>query len=524
RNRLLRAIAAHWKKSPPQTPVIAAGTTGSIPATAELLHTIIGLPQGRVILPGLDQDMDAASWHALDESHPQYLLKNLLHRFEQEREQIPLWPTTQNDTAKPRRLLATEIMRPPATTDQWAKTLPGDKLAQQNIKAALGNLHLLHCTNEREEATAIAILLRQSLAIPDQKAVLITPRRSLAHRVIAACRRWNITLDDSAGRALDQTEAGIFLRLSAEAIARDFSPVALLALLKHPRSKFKEQARALDLEIRGTRPAPEKLYEKITDKITPDLDPLMRRITNESRHTNLFKFNELLVMHLDLCERLSPTPDALWQNEDGEAAALFLTELKEYAPLLPEITKTEYCGILDTLLITIPVRSAFGGHPRLKILGQLEARMTDADLVIMAGLNEKTWPPDPGFDPWMSRPMRKEFGLPAAERSIGLAAHDFIQGFCAPNTVITRSERQDGAPTVPARWLQRLTAVLEAAGIDKNTILSSPAIHWANALDETTPAPPLRRPEPRPPLNARPQKISVTQVEKWQKDPYSIYA
>jgi len=39
--------------------VIAAGSTGSMPATAKLLATIAHLRHGAVVLPGLDTDLDA---------------------------------------------------------------------------------------------------------------------------------------------------------------------------------------------------------------------------------------------------------------------------------------------------------------------------------------------------------------------------------------------------------------------------------------------------------------------------------
>ena len=46
-------------------PVIAAGSTGSMPATAKFLHAIARLPQGAVVLPGLDTDLDEAAWNAI---------------------------------------------------------------------------------------------------------------------------------------------------------------------------------------------------------------------------------------------------------------------------------------------------------------------------------------------------------------------------------------------------------------------------------------------------------------------------
>src|SRR5690606_27776197 len=43
RNRLLTALAAHWRDHPPACPVIAAGSTGSIPAAADVLAVIARL-------------------------------------------------------------------------------------------------------------------------------------------------------------------------------------------------------------------------------------------------------------------------------------------------------------------------------------------------------------------------------------------------------------------------------------------------------------------------------------------------
>ena len=525
RNRLLRALAGHWRKSPPQAPIIAAGTTGTIPATAELLQVIAALPQGRVVLPGMDPDIDPASWDVLTESHPQHAIKHLLNKLDVPREKVLPWPN--NDAAKQaeRRWLASEIMRPAETTENWANELPGNSASKQKITNALKNINILTCANEREEAAAIAILLRQSLQTPGRTAALITPRRSLARRVAAACRRWDIMLDDTAGRPLGETPAGSYIRLSADAAAANFSPVALLAFLKHPFCKH-EGLQSLDLALRGPRPIPglNGLKERAPQEITRIIEPTLARFMGGSPPEKPRQFSEIVKSHIAMIEALALTPETPWQGEDGEKAAAFFASLLDHAEDFPDMSLSVYANVIDALMKDIVVRPAYGTHPRLRILGQLEARMTDADLIIMAGLNEKTWPPEASHDPWMSRPMRAEFGLPPPERQIGLAAHDFVQGFCAPHVVLTRSQRQDGGPAVTARWLQRLEAVLNAAAIKPETITASPVIGWANAMDEATSVTPTRRPEPRPPVNARPRALSVTRIEKWRQDPYGIYA
>ena len=61
RDALIKAEAARLAAHK-DGPVIAAGSTGSMPATAELIATIARLPHGAVVLPGLDTDLDAESW------------------------------------------------------------------------------------------------------------------------------------------------------------------------------------------------------------------------------------------------------------------------------------------------------------------------------------------------------------------------------------------------------------------------------------------------------------------------------
>ncbi len=80
---LVLAEAARLVRERPADPVIVAGSTGSVPATARLIAAIAGLPRGAVVLPGLDRDLDEAGWSAIDpagdgeaaaHAHPQAVL------------------------------------------------------------------------------------------------------------------------------------------------------------------------------------------------------------------------------------------------------------------------------------------------------------------------------------------------------------------------------------------------------------------------------------------------------------------
>ncbi len=546
RNLVLEAQARLWRADPPAGPVIAAGVTGSIPAAADLLAVVADLPQGAVVLPGLDQESDPATWDAIhgDEAHPQHGLAHLLDQLGVARDSVRSW----NDAGEPRaaraRLIA-EAMRPAATTEGWRELGGLDE-------GALAGLTRIDAPTAEEEASAIALLMREVLEEPEKTAALVTPDRNLARRVAMALSRWGIAVDDSAGRPLVHTAAGTYLRLTAELAASRVHPLALLALAKHPLaaggrdpSDFRHAARALERTVlRGPRPAEgfdgllaaleaAGRFEHAEQKaiLTGWLEglarlaaPFVEALAGEA------PLGDLLRAHVAFAEGLAagagtPGADRLWRHDDGEEAARFVHELMEAAGGFPAVPGSDYPALLDALMAMRAVRPRFGRHPRLSILGPMEARLQHFDRMILGGLNEGTWPPDAAADPWMSRPMRRDFGLPSPERMVGLSAHDFTHACGAPEVVLTRAERVEGTPTVPSRWLLRLETVLRALGLDgRIDRAGEPWLAWARGLDEPDAVRPAAPPEPRPPVTARPRTLSVTQVETWMRDPYAVYA
>ncbi|MFN3231423.1 MAG: double-strand break repair protein AddB [Alphaproteobacteria bacterium] len=531
RDRLLRTLADRWTSAPPDFPVIAAGSTGSIPATAELIKAIAYLPNGRVILPGLDSLLHPESWEALEPTHPQFGMKQLLAHMAVERSEVLPWPATPTNPA--RNMLLSEALRPAATTDQW-QDLKVDKTA------ALDGLMRIDAPTQQDEAGAIALILRQTLEAPGQTASLITPDRRLARQVAAAMKRWDISLDDSAGTPLRQTSVAAFLMLVAGLIQDDFAPIPLLSALKHPLASggqttpaFRQHVRALERAIlRGPRPAPgpEGITHTLEDAKESDLSAWWSALLVRMQPSLLLfgepraPFCDLIDAHLQLAEALAATDDEtgaerLWHGDDGEAAAAFLSEFKQSAQHFPATDPRHFSALLETAMTGIVVRPSYGQHPRLSILGPLEARLHHADVVILGGLNEGTWPPDAGNDPWMSRPMKATFGLPLPERRVGLSAHDFVQATAAPRVYLTRAEKVDGAPTIPSRWLLRLDALVE-----DERWLQTPHLIWQQGLDSVETSTPCPPPEPRPPVAARPRTLSVTRIEAWMRDPYALYA
>lgn len=556
RNLLLAARTQAWKTNPPSGPVIAAGSTGSIPATADLLSVVAGLEAGYVVLPGLDRVLDGVSWDSLDATHPQYGLHQLLQRLGTARMDVLEWPALADmRTASPARVrLISEALRPAATTESWRD--------ERGMVAAesLHGVMRIDAREPHEEAGAVALVLREVLETPGKTGALVTSDRTLARRVTSTLGRWGIAIDDSAGVPLAEAAPGAFLRHVVRAVDERMAPIPLLAVLKHPLvGDVRHMVGPLErLVLRGPRPAEgfaglrgaaarrregerEDDVARHADLWTGVVAGLEALEQISAPMVDIFTRSavplpELVTAHIAFAEALAnrdsePGAERLWAGDAGEALAGFIAELAEYGGALGPIAPARYAALFETLLAGRVVRPRYGVHPRLAILGPLEARLQRHDVMVLAGLNEGSWPGEANVDPWMGRPMRADFGLPAPERRIGLSAHDFVQGFCAETVVLTRSERVDGAPTIPSRWLTRLEVAIEALGVVRDASVLDQGenyLRWWRELDGPSEThaggAPDVRPRPTPAVEARPKRLSVTQIETWMRDPYSIYA
>jgi ATP-dependent helicase/nuclease subunit B len=532
-------------------PVIAAGSTGSIPATAELIATIARLPHGAVVLPGLDTGLDEASWRLIADApgHPQFAMQALLARIGIARDAVALLAKPQS-----RERFVSEALRPAAATELWRQTT-SDAAFAAHADEALQTLTLIEAANAEEEALAVAVALREAIQ-EDKTAALVTPDRGLARRVLAALARWNIAAEDSGGATLADTPAGIFARLAAEAAFGGLAPVTLLALLKHPLARFAmgDRDRAISaLEravLRGPRPGrgsaglvhaletfraadlhPSDPRAKLTDaevaaaralaeKLASALAPLEAVAAAPRGLAEFAKHHRAVLAALSRDESGEAAfagadgaklADALDELATSEAAASLLVEPGDYVEML--------CAALSGRVVRRPPRADL----RVHILGLLEARLTESDRVVLGGLNEGTWPPESPSDAWLSRPMRLQLGLDLPERRIGLSAHDFAQLLGAGEVILTRATKLAGAPATPSRFIQRLAAVAGAhwqAVVDRGDTY----LGWARELDRPDTITPAPQPAPTPPRAARPKSLSVTEIEDWLRDPYTIYA
>ena len=565
RNLLLEAEAARLGNGADGHPVIAAGSTGSIPATASLLGVVAGLPNGAVVLPGLDTGLDAASWAQLGPEHPQYGLKQLLDRIGITREEVQvLSDGRERPAAAARTALLNEMMRPADATEHWNTAI--EDLEAARDAGALKGFKRLTAPTQRDEALAIALIMRHTLEDGGRSAALVTPDRRLARRVSAELSRWDIAVDDSAGEPLAASVHGTFMLMLAETVASGFAAVPLLGLLKHPLGTFgcvPHRVRHLTglLEISALRgPAPRgglagvlhavdrcrnaqvsgtgHLHRSLRDipeedwsalsAFLQELTQMLEPLAALYREDDPGPAGKLVRAHIACAEAACRAPGSdeaspLWQGDAGESLAGFFATLLEAEELMPVLGADDYAAFIHTLMAGHVVRPRYGRDPRLQIWGLLEARLMQPDLIILGGLTEGTWPPHALTDAWLNRPMRAGLNLEPPERRIGLTAHDFVQAASAPEVYLTHSEKVDGSPMVPSRWLLRLDALLSGLRATADT-QDRRWVSWALGMDHTEAYHPVAMPAPTPPVDARPQGMSVTQVERWIRDPYAIFA
>jgi len=549
RDQLIRAEAARLQAETGDRLVIAAGSTGSIPATAQLLATIARLPRGAVVLPDLDDQLDAAGWLAIGgpgsadpaPAHPQYGLRQLLGAIGVDRDEVETL-SQPSPAIEERRRMISDAFRPAATTEAWAGAAPIGA-------AATAGMQLVVARTEQEEAVAIALALREAIEQPGATAALVTPDRRIAGRVAIELARFGLAVDDSAGRPLRTTPPGTLARLLVAAAASNGAPLDLLALAKHPLARFgmaradcRRAAEALDLHGFRGRLLPgglARLEAALDGAGLPDTerplasDLLTRMVAVLAPLAVLLEARtglDLAVVSLALRDALEAAlagedgPAALDADAAGRALAELLAGLSGDKAAEVILRGAEYPALLDAAMAAIAVPGHPVGDRRIFIWGTLEARLQSASRMVLAGLDEGVWPVETRGDPWMSRSMRIAFGLEPPERRLGLSAHDFASALATPDVVVTRSERRGGTPTVPARWLQRLAARLGPEATQALSARGSRYLDWARALDRAATVRAIARPRPKPPLEARPKRLSVTEIETLVRDPYAIYA
>lgn len=554
---LIETQIASLARQPPG-PVIALGSTGAHPTTARLLAAIAANELGAVVLPGLDMSLDEDAWTRVggaiterDEpafTHPQAMLKRLLAIMETRREEV-----RELGRAPPalcaRDAFASQALRPADATRTWRayRAAQGDDFA-----AALDGVAVIEAPDERLEALALALFMREALETPGRTAALVTPDRNIARRVAAELERFDIAVDDSGGKPLAATAIGALARLVAAMGVEGVSAVNVATLLAHPlvrlgfsRGRLDDLAPLVEIGLlrfiavsadgwapsiaaaRDNAHAPHAYpaARGISDEAWREIETLMTRIDRAFAPFAALPADAPLsafaAAHRVCLEAITTNADEA--TDEGAATLFDLFERLEHAEAPSGFDRSSYASLFDRIAHETILRGPRRAHPRLKILGPLEARLIEADLVLLAGLDEGVWPPQTDTGAFLNRSMRAQLGLSPPERRIGQSAHDFVMALGAARVVLSRAVKRDGSPTVASRFLARLAA-LAGEAFEPCRARGARMLAVAAALDRPLETQTISRPAPQPPVELRPTRLSVTRIERLRRDPYAIFA
>ncbi len=515
------------------------------------------------MLPGLDLNLDDRSWAMIGASedssqglagHPQALLHRLIGAIGVRREDVTALGAPP-PALEARSAFLSEALRPAESTDLWRER--GWTLSPLALAAALRGVTIIVADNETEEGLALAIAMRESLETPGKTAALVTPDPSIARRVSAELARWGVEVEDSAGRTLAQTPAGVLARLILEAsidvlpalvsrAPRDIRPCAMAARSansKPQRGRWSSRSFARSRwrrsmiskppsRRRALRPARDTRIPRFAASARPSVE---RRKRSRAMWRDALaslralgpsaSLGDCLTQHRAAIKATTAGPHSSTGDGPGfEQLAQLMDEWSEAAAGTFPTALNEYAALFDDALAAARAPPASGGHPRLMILGLLEARLLSFDRVLLAGLDETVWPPAVETDAFLNRPMRAALGLSAPERRIGQTAHDFVGALGAREAILSRAKKRGGQPTVASRFLQRMAAAAGPVAMEEPEERGELYLTFARALDRPTDFQPQRRPAPRPAVELRPKALSVTRIETLRRDPYAIYA
>lgn len=558
RRRAIETLTKAWAQNPPDSHVIIAGSTGSIPAARKLMKLVANLPKGCVVLPGLDKNMEARAWARIknEDSHAQRTLHDTINEIGISRDEVISWPTYEEIdlNLENRRKLLNAALTPKEETADWLKQV--EKIGKENAINGLKGLSLIEASSEDLEAAHIAYHMRKSLENEGETCVLVTPNQNIALRVCEKMAFWGVKLDVSSGQVLNKTQLGSFIELVISWLIAPENPKAIMALLAHNFTSFgldekSKKLAASSLEIGLLRGAARDNDLNETLKRAQDTDEKSWNYRRANKKQAIDLINQILSAKNNIfaqftdnnlsniayflcfaCEEIAKNEfgkfNHIWSKEAGKNASNFFGNLFDDGQDFEVQDLNQGFKIIKSLMAKSVVRPK-GTHPNLAILGPLEARLLHFDKYILAGLDDGIWPQPPNIDPFLSRPMREKLGLQSRDLRLGLSAHDFAQLAANKNVILTRCAKRGGAPSVPSRWIWRLKTLVQGAIQNKSPeeVLHNNEFNNHALLNFIRPKYDFNIkkiiPNPKPPIELRPKEFAATQIESLIRDPYKIY-
>lgn len=500
----LRMLADYWYTQAADIPIYAVGSTASQPATSELLRVIASLPQGAVILPGLDPGFPAQRWARIAAGHPLYHLKQLLDAMAlSPADVLPLGPVKLS--------LWYSVLDHVGDFSQW----------QVEEKMPHDAIRLVPCPHPESEARTIALILREALESPGKKAALITPDEDLIARVAMHLQRYGVKVDRLGQGTLAETTHGSLWSLLLAALESPERLMPIRALLHH--------------ETLHVAPALLLALEPYWYGAQLRRPGQMPRLPEEIRAMEAYSTIERFICDLAMLARqehlASGWISALQQvlmplayKPLAEEALARIFESLMQADILGPIDAIEWCALLRERLEEPQRGPGIGTHPDLSLLTPVEARLESFDRVVLGAMTDARWPGASVSNAWLNLAAQQAIGLPNPAHAMSLAAHDVLMHASAQEVFLSWSAREQGGPVTRSRYLERLLAYLEMHGVLEVSVMARHYVSWADMQHEAasfTPEPP---PLALPSHDRRPRQLPVSALDTLRDNPFAFYA
>lgn len=512
----IERLTQQYRDKPPEKPVWFIGSTGSILAVRDLMRAILAMPQGLVLLPGLDKEMPDDAWRDIPPAHPQAILKNTIEFLGfDDRRHIQYFTSRPSGNANTLADYLSNALSPHPKT----------------IQKATDNITLVMANNRQEELNTIAhICLEQKQKEPNSKIVIVSNDARMPIKLGGLLNPYGLKIDASMGQKLSDTATGVLVNhvLKLFDHRQSNSILTLWTLLKNTNflpewrdGRAKTMTHIEDTLLRDPLTTPQH-YTDVLSMFPNDIKEKISNYNNE--YKSLYSMPEWANIVRD-------TLTDLIYSKSGHSKKIMtqITDALEQISSIQHHKKMSYSDFAPIIIdhlnnIAIRENPSKDIRNTIYLLGTLEARLIQSDLTIMANLNEGIWPDAPAPNPYLSRGMRHAVGLPDSERHATLSGHDFWQAFLSGDIIMTSSKRDGDTPALPSRWLLRLESVTPRAEWHAMIQRGQQRVddcHARHFCNEITPAKP---PNPIATIKDAPQSLYVTHVETWRHDPYSFWA
>ncbi|MDR3155850.1 MAG: PD-(D/E)XK nuclease family protein [Holosporaceae bacterium] len=430
--------------------------------------------------------------------------------------------------------------------------------------------HIEFCefNNLSEESFGVAIAVRKAIA-ENKSVMVVSPHRSLAEKIKYELLRWNIIIDDSTGTPMAKTSMGICVTQLLNVIDRGFSTPATMALLKivlmgnisaassanshelfsTPEVSYLPQLESsklykpllMEMEIffRSSSAIPSNffgaftLWRKLRAQGASNDSP-----ANEDRMQTLVDLiQQLQIIAAEISVQISEQKyfvewyflcrsigDLLLQQPKPRSVDSIFCEFTDtleyflqYSELLGSMTFAEFSIFVKNHLRTTNVRTPDGYTPGVVMLGITEAQLLDADLIIVAGVNDANFSFTEPNDFWITKSMLKILGIQTADEKNRFVQRVFERLIHKDNVLITRSKTADGIQRPCYRFFERLMNNLK---IHRATWLEQLMVNCNRAQRRIK----ISSVAPNPPICYRPLQLSISDVELLMHNPYGLYA